>query len=201
MEKKRLHQSYEGAMGETRVYASHRLTSQNLRDQGARLEKTMPMVNLSGNTNDNEYIRLEEDIANSAIGDQDEIEAETRGIKALATPNANLGTSNLNLHEAVDTQEASNSQRFNDQHKDEAQALPSYVSARSGQRENVTEERASTRLPEYNPVNKPTMVEWGKDGNGAPILIQTSGITEAYNEIIPWRKNLFLVPYGKSVEQ
>ena len=41
------------------------------------------------------------------------------------------------------------------------------------------------------------MVEWGKDGNGAPILIQTSDITEAYNEIISWRKNVFLVPYGK----
>ena len=170
------------------------MTSQNLRDQEARLEKTMPMVNLSGNTNDNEDTRLEQDIANSAIGDQDEIEEEARGIEALATPNANLGTSNLDLHEAVDSQKTSNSQRFNE-HKDEARALPSYVAARSGQRENVTEERASTRLPEYNPVNKPTMVEWGKDGNGAPILIQTSDITEAYNEIISWRKNVFLVPW------
>ena len=41
------------------------------------------------------------------------------------------------------------------------------------------------------------MVEWGKDGNGAPLLIQTSDITEAYNEIISWRTNVFLVPYGK----
>ena len=46
------------------------------------------MVNLSGNTNNNEDTGFEEDIANSAIGDQDEIEAGTRGIEALATPNA-----------------------------------------------------------------------------------------------------------------
>ena len=42
-----------------------------------------------------------------------------------------------------------------------------------------------------------TMVEWVKDGNGAPILIQTSDITEAYKELMSWRKNVFLVPYGK----
>ena len=191
-----MYHRFDTELWEKRGYASLGLTSQNLRDQEARLEKTMPMVNLSGNTNDNEDTRLEQDIANSAIGDQDEIEEEARGIEALATPNANLGTSNLDLHEAVDSQKTSNSQRFNE-HKDEARALPSYVAARSGQRENVTEERASTRLPEYNPLNKPTMVEWGKDGNGAPILIQTSDITEAYNEIISWRKNVFLVPYGK----
>ena len=40
--------------------------------------------------------------------------------------------------------------------------------------------RASTSLPEYNTVNKPTIVEWGKDCNCAPILIQILDITEAY---------------------
>ena len=57
------------------------MTSQSLRDLGARLEKTMPMVNLSENNNDNEDTRLEEDFGNSEIGDQCEIEDETRGIE------------------------------------------------------------------------------------------------------------------------
>ena len=52
---------------EKRGYARLGLTSQNLRYQGARLEKTMPMGNLSKNTNDNEDTRLEEDIPNSKL--------------------------------------------------------------------------------------------------------------------------------------
>ena len=90
------------------------------------------------------------------------------------------------MHETVE--------EFDDQYKDET---PSYVNAQSETRENVIEEGASTRLPEYNTVDTPATIEWGKYEDGAPIRIQTSSITTAYNEIISWRKNVFLVPYGK----
>ena len=60
-----MYHRFDTELWEKRGYASLGLTSQNLRDQGARLEKTMSMGNLSGNTNDNEDTRLEEDIGNS----------------------------------------------------------------------------------------------------------------------------------------
>ena len=40
-------------------------------------------------------------------------------------------------------------------------------------------------IPDYNSVNKP------------PMIISTSDITDAYDEITTW-KNVFLVPYGKT---
>ena len=41
------------------------------------------------------------------------------------------------------------------------------------------------------------MINWGERGDGNAIAISTSVITDAYNEIATWRKNVFLVPYGK----
>ena len=52
-------------------------------------------------------------------------------------------------------------------------------------------------LPEYNTIYKPSMINWGKRSDGNAIVISTSVITDAYNEIATWRKNVFLVPYGK----
>ena len=52
-------------------------------------------------------------------------------------------------------------------------------------------------LPEYNNVNKPPMINWGKRSDGRTIVISTSDITDAYDEITTWKKNVFLVPYGK----
>ena len=43
------------------------------------------------------------------------------------------------------------------------------------------------------------MVNWAKRSDGNAIVISKSLITDAYNEIATWRKNVFLVPYGKVV--
>ena len=53
-------------------------------------------------------------------------------------------------------------------------------------------------LPEHNVVDKPSMITWGTRSDGSLIVIPTSIITDAYNEIVTWRKNVFLVPYGKT---
>ena len=37
--------------------------------------------------------------------------------------------------------------------------------------------------PEYNTIYKPSMINWGKRGDGNAIVISTSVITDAYNEI------------------
>ena len=52
-------------------------------------------------------------------------------------------------------------------------------------------------MPEHEITEKPAIIKWGKDKNGILINIQSSDIIKAYKEIILWRKNVFLVPYGK----
>ena len=38
---------------------------------------------------------------------------------------------------------------------------------------------------------------WGKRSDASKIVLSSSTITNAYNEIVRWKKNVFLVPYGK----
>ena len=53
-------------------------------------------------------------------------------------------------------------------------------------------------LPEFNTVNKPFVIRWGKQSDETAIFYLTSDIIEAYDEITAWRKNVFLVPYGRA---
>ena len=41
------------------------------------------------------------------------------------------------------------------------------------------------------------MFEWGLSNDGRALFVKTSTIDDAYNEISKWRKNTFLVPYGR----
>ena len=49
-------------------------------------------------------------------------------------------------------------------------------------------------LPNYNIINKPSSINWGKRSDGSTVHISSSIISDAYNEITTWRKNVFLVP-------
>ena len=49
-------------------------------------------------------------------------------------------------------------------------------------------------LPPY----KAAAVNWGRKGDGEMIMLDSSLIVKAFNEIITWRKYSFLVPYGKT---
>ena len=53
------------------------------------------------------------------------------------------------------------------------------------------------RLPDYNVVDTPLIINWGRRADGSTITVYSSVITKAYDEITQWRKNTFLVPYGK----
>ena len=53
-------------------------------------------------------------------------------------------------------------------------------------------------LPPYKAASVPASVNWGRKGDGEMIMLDASLIVKAYNEIITWRKNSFLVPYGKT---
>ena len=52
------------------------------------------------------------------------------------------------------------------------------------------------QLPFYDRVSQLDLVKWGKI-NGVDITVSMNVINEAYNEVVYWRKNVFLVPYGK----
>ena len=52
-------------------------------------------------------------------------------------------------------------------------------------------------LPNYEPVSMPSSVYWGRKSDQAEIRLNTIAIAKAYNEVTTWRKNTFLVPYGK----
>ena len=41
------------------------------------------------------------------------------------------------------------------------------------------------------------IINWGRRADGSTITVYSSVITKAYDEITQWRKNTFLVPYGK----
>ena len=43
----------------------------------------------------------------------------------------------------------------------------------------------------------PSSIYWGRKSDGADIWLNTTSIANAYNEVTTWRKNTFLVPYGK----
>ena len=43
----------------------------------------------------------------------------------------------------------------------------------------------------------PPIISWGRRADGTIITVDSSTIIKAYDEITQWRKNTFLVPYGK----
>ena len=61
----------------------------------------------------------------------------------------------------------------------------------------VHDNKVAGRLPEYESANGSMIFQWGHKLNGEIIWANTTTIHNAYNEITRWRKNTFLVPYGK----
>ena len=53
-----------------------------------------------------------------------------------------------------------------------------------------------SHIPAHDELNTLKLIKWGNT-NGVGILIPTSLIDNSYDEIVFWRKNTFLDPYGK----
>ena len=62
--------------------------------------------------------------------------------------------------------------------------------------EHLRDVNKQSHMPLYEELNTPKLIKWGNT-NGADILIPTSLVDNAYDEIVLWRKNTFLVSYGK----
>ena len=160
-----------------------------MRDRAARLEKVMEDTSRQSNGNGIDVIDMVESGEQDETGvktQNNEISKSTVAIDTTAE-NANLSTF-TNLHETVGD--------FNDKHNNVSQYTnqPNESEVAIDERRDYTEEQC---LPEYNRLCKPVLIEWGKTDNGSPISIQTSSIINAYDEIISWKNNVFLLPYGK----
>ena len=62
--------------------------------------------------------------------------------------------------------------------------------------EHLRDVKKQSHIPLYNELNTLKLIKRGNT-NGVDILIPTSLFDNAFNEIVVWRKNTFLVPYGK----
>ena len=171
-------------------YGDLGLSSQNLRDQAARLEKTLEesSENLSWEAQTDANSRV---LAQRIVSTDAQIGANSRGFTSFP----------INTDFSILEETGSESQYANllassnqDLHIASSPQIPGDAEQKE-QSENHLNSPGC--LPEYNTIYKPSMINWGKRSDGNAIVISTSVITDAYNEIATWRKNVFLVPYGK----
>ena len=82
-------------------------------------------------------------------------------------------------------------------HSAELQQIPEESRVTMGDWLDVSDD-VPEYLPNYTTVNLPASVNCGRNSDGGMITITTATIDDAYNEVTTWRKNTFLVPYGKT---
>ena len=75
--------------------------------------------------------------------------------------------------------------------------LPEELQSDQSKRERLSDEVPGS-LPECNTFHTPSSFVWGQDDEGRSIIVNVSTIENAYDEISKWRKNTFLVPFGKT---
>ena len=82
-------------------------------------------------------------------------------------------------------------------HSTEPQQIPEASRVTMGDWSDVSDDVPEC-LPNYATVNLPASINWDRNSDGEMITITTATIDDAYNEVTTWRKNTFLVPYGKT---
>ena len=173
-------------------YGDLGLLSQNLRDQAARLEKT-----LQESTRNLACDAKTEGAANSRVFVGGNLSRDAQigaNSKAITTVPSNTDLSILEEIESESQCANLLTTSSKDLHTTRTSQIP-------GDQEEIEQGENNVNRPgcllDYNTVYKPFMINWGKRGDGSAIFIPTSIITDAYNEIATWRKNIFLLPYGK----
>ena len=173
-------------------YGDLGLLSQNLRDQAARLEKT-----LQESTRNLACDAKTEGAANSRVFVGGNLSRDAQigaNSKAITTVPSNTDLSILEEIESESQCANLLTTSSKDLHTTRTSQIP-------GDQEEIEQGENTVNRPgcllDYNTVYKPFMINWGKRGDGSAIFIPTSIITDAYNEIATWRKNIFLLPYGK----
>ena len=170
---------------EAKGYEELGLTNQNLRDRAARLEKIMSDTSGQSRSDRMDVITASKSRELDERGVQNRYSTTSPAAAAIDATTEHIDLTHANLHETVGD--------FNEDDNEELQYEGLSNETIDYQRENTS----AQYLPEYNRIDIPASIEWGKSDNGFPILIQTSTVINAYDEIILWKKNVFLVPYGK----
>ena len=160
-------------------YGDLGLSSQNLRDQAARLEKTLEesSENLSWEAQTDANSRV---LAQRIVSTDAQSGANSTGFTSFP-----INTDFSILEETgSESQYASLLASSNqDLHIASTPQIPGDVEQKE-QGENHLNSPGC--LPEYNTIYKPSMINWGERGDGNAIAISTSVITDAYNEIATW---------------
>ena len=162
-----------------RGYDHLRIRSQNLRDQASRLEK-MEYSSMEKSQDDLSGLNYERDDRNKEMHQRtlygfSQQEPELINSSNISqNANSSFTLLNQDLHMTKSTQQ-----------------IP-------GDDHDQTAERPPGCIPEFFSTSKPNTIKWGKRSDGSEICLENSVITNAYNEIATWRKNVFLVLYGRT---
>lgn len=147
------------------------LKSQNLRDQASRLEKTIRNNLADSNVNDST------DSYTNTITSSEDINENLNQNSEILSPSQYANSSATTLNQ--------------DLHMTNISMIP----RESEQTQDI--ENSPGCLPQYKETFKHTTINWGKRSDGGDIILSTKIIIDAYDEIATWKKNVFLVPYGK----
>ena len=156
------------------------LKGQNLRDQASRLEKCQEGLADESCVNGATVISIDESILPSGNSDTVFVEGnrniESEINSGLEREDANQATPNL--------------------HKSTVQ-LPEELQSDQLKHERLSDEVMGS-LPGCNKLHTPSSFVWGQYDEGRSIIVNVSTIENTYDEISKWRKNTFLVPFGKT---
>ena len=165
---------------EEKGYGHLALKGQNLRDQASRLEKCQESLADESCVNGVTVISIDESTLPSGYCDTVVVEGnrntESKINSGIDKEDANQATANL--------------------HTCTVQLLEELQSDQS-KRERLSDEMPGS-LPECNTLHMPSSFVWGQDDEGRSIFVNVLPIENAYDEISKWRRNTFLVPFGKT---
>ena len=168
-------------MGSERLRASW-YKSQNLRDQGSRIEK----IDANDSASNVQVNGLDTDAEESTISNiSSSTSSETIDENCQQNQNANETTLDTDLHTA---------QRPQPQLPEDTSPT---IEVNYSTGENASIEVPGC-LPKYKAIETPRSFNWGLSHHGKTITVLTSTIDKAYDEISQWRKNTFLVPYCRT---
>lgn len=203
-------------------YGEYGFSNQNLRDQAARLESELrkPQGECSQNATGDEQtgnsaesissadnisrnvqaVRIDSGSFNAEIVNSDTYNIQDA--ESCSYANSTQATLTIDLHMTCPGSEIPGVTGQTEWKEDNLcvdnagknNAVLDNVSENDNNRENECKPGC---LPAYDTVHKPSTINWGKRSDGTAIIISASNIVDAYNEIVTWRKNAFLVPYGK----
>ena len=156
------------------------LKGQNLPDQASRLEKYQEGLADEGCVNGATVISIDESILPSGNSNTVFVEGnrniESEINSGLEREDANQATPNLHMS---------------------TMQLPEELQSDQSKHERLSD-KVTGSLPECNTLHTSSSFVWGQYDEGRSIIVNVSTIENTYDVISKWRKNTFLVPFGKT---